>query len=208
MTFDGTGISVFDLKKEIILANNLSKANDFDLVVLDSTGEGWSHVSEWMGAGSYVAICAEYNDDSQVIPRSSSVVVKRVPSRPGRGSVGRYLGAGPAQASADSAGKSSAGGGSWHNRAGGNMSRRFDGREPKEDAKTAERPPQPVCLVLSSRFSQFTYPPGPHIRYSCHSGRRSRCDGCHVPSTNCELGGGPGKDVTVGVARTRCLLFA
>ena len=41
MTFDGTGISVFDLKKEIILANSLGKANDFDLVVFDgSSGEG------------------------------------------------------------------------------------------------------------------------------------------------------------------------
>ena len=40
VTFDGTGISVFDLKKEIILANNLTKANDFDLVVLDSSMEG------------------------------------------------------------------------------------------------------------------------------------------------------------------------
>ena len=34
--FDGTGISVFDLKKEIILTNNMSKAaNDFDLVIFD-----------------------------------------------------------------------------------------------------------------------------------------------------------------------------
>lgn len=41
VTFDGTGISVFDLKKEIILANNLAKANDFDLVICDSSsGEG------------------------------------------------------------------------------------------------------------------------------------------------------------------------
>lgn len=41
MTFDGTGIPVFDLKKEIILANNLGKANDFDLVIFDgSSGEG------------------------------------------------------------------------------------------------------------------------------------------------------------------------
>ena len=40
VNFDGTGISVFDLKKEIIISNNLSKANDFDLVVLDSSGEG------------------------------------------------------------------------------------------------------------------------------------------------------------------------
>jgi len=36
ITFDGTGISVFDLKREIILANNMSKANDFDLYAYDS----------------------------------------------------------------------------------------------------------------------------------------------------------------------------
>ena len=41
--FDGTVITVFDLKKEIIVANNLGKANDFDLVILDgSTNEGVS----------------------------------------------------------------------------------------------------------------------------------------------------------------------
>jgi protein MPE1 len=39
---DGTGISVWDLKKEIIAANNLaSSAKDFDLVLLNSqTNEG------------------------------------------------------------------------------------------------------------------------------------------------------------------------
>lgn len=37
VNFDGTGITVFDLKKEIILANNLGKANDFDLAILDSS---------------------------------------------------------------------------------------------------------------------------------------------------------------------------
>ena len=37
VNFDGTGISVFDLKKEIIIANGLGKANDFDLVVLDGS---------------------------------------------------------------------------------------------------------------------------------------------------------------------------
>jgi protein MPE1 len=45
VSFDGTGISVFELKKEIILANNLGKANDFDLIVFDgSSGEGLSHL--------------------------------------------------------------------------------------------------------------------------------------------------------------------
>lgn len=44
VTFDGTGISVFDLKKEIILANNMGKANDFDLYIYDrSTDQGAQH---------------------------------------------------------------------------------------------------------------------------------------------------------------------
>lgn len=46
VTFDGTGISVFDLKRDIILANNMGKANDFDLAVLDSTSKQgmWHHL--------------------------------------------------------------------------------------------------------------------------------------------------------------------
>lgn len=43
VSFDGTGISVFELKKEIILANNLGKSSDFDLLVFDgSSTEGLS----------------------------------------------------------------------------------------------------------------------------------------------------------------------
>ncbi|PIL25127.1 transcription factor [Ganoderma sinense ZZ0214-1] len=129
VTFDGTGISVFDLKKEIIIANNLSKANDFDLVVLDSSGE-------------------EYKDDSSVIPRSSSVIVKRVPARPGRGAA-RYLGAAaPSQGSSDGAGKSGGGGGGWRS-GGGNISKRFDAREPKDEPKPMERAPAPAPVVKS-----------------------------------------------------------
>jgi protein MPE1 len=94
VTFDGTGISVFDLKKEIILANNLGKANDFDLFVSDSSsGQG-----EWYRA--YVSFfslkrrnfMAEFKDDSQIIPRSSSVIVRRLPSsRPGKGKAAMYI---------------------------------------------------------------------------------------------------------------------
>ena len=39
VTFDGTGISVFDLKKEIILANNLQKATDLDIALLDPSND-------------------------------------------------------------------------------------------------------------------------------------------------------------------------
>ena len=47
VTFDGTGISIFDLKREIILANNMSKANDFDLYVFNpATQEGaWRYIA-------------------------------------------------------------------------------------------------------------------------------------------------------------------
>lgn len=41
MTFDGTHISVFDLKREIILANKMGNGKDFDIAVYDNvTGEG------------------------------------------------------------------------------------------------------------------------------------------------------------------------
>ncbi|OSD02923.1 DWNN-domain-containing protein [Trametes coccinea BRFM310] len=130
VTFDGTGISVFDLKKEIILANNLTKANDFDLVVLDSSGE-------------------EYKDDSQIIPRSSSVIVKRVPARRGRNSALRYLATSGATSASNDAGKSSgSGGGNNWGRPGGHMSKRFDYKgEPKEEPKAAEKPPPPAPIV-------------------------------------------------------------
>ena len=86
ITFGGTGISVFDLKKEIILANGLVKANDFDLVVLDpSSGDG-TYSGQRLLVCSLKPSIAEIKEDTVVIPRSSSVVVKRVPAaRPGRG---------------------------------------------------------------------------------------------------------------------------
>lgn len=36
---DGTGISVFDLKREIILANGFEKVLDIDLQVFNQTGD-------------------------------------------------------------------------------------------------------------------------------------------------------------------------
>lgn len=41
MTFDGTGISVFELKREIISQNRLGDGTDFELSIYDEdTGEG------------------------------------------------------------------------------------------------------------------------------------------------------------------------
>ncbi|KAF9579729.1 E3 ubiquitin-protein ligase rbbp6, partial [Lunasporangiospora selenospora] len=75
-TFDGHSISVFDLKKEILIAKGLKGPDDLSLTHAE-TGE-------------------EYYDDAALIPRNTSVLVARVPAKPGRGGAQRYLeGSGP-----------------------------------------------------------------------------------------------------------------
>ena len=137
VTFDGTGISVFDLKKEIILVNNLGKANDFDLFVYDRSSN----------EGKYLFLIiifarltrqAEYKDDSQIVPRSTSVIVKRMPSvRPGKGKAAMYI-AGTGATVSEPVSKPGGGianvGPTWHK---GAMSKRFDG---KDDTANAPKP--------------------------------------------------------------------
>ncbi|EPT00749.1 hypothetical protein FOMPIDRAFT_1122067 [Fomitopsis schrenkii] len=133
VTFDGTGISVFDLKKEIILANNLAKANDFDLVICDSSsGE-------------------EFKDDSHIIPRSSSVLVKRVFVRPGKGKVAMYIGnAMPNTGTQEPSPRSGGGSGSSNSwsRA-GNISKRFDGKLEEKFASSLSKPALTVKSVVT-----------------------------------------------------------
>ncbi|CAE6428379.1 unnamed protein product [Rhizoctonia solani] len=75
VTFDGSTISVSDLKREIILQNNLvSSASDFDLLIFDPSTE------------------QEYKDDNHQIARSTSVLAKRLPAaRPGKGKAAQYV---------------------------------------------------------------------------------------------------------------------
>jgi len=115
VSFDGTGISVFDLKKEIVLANNL-KANDFDLLLYDPSTD------------------QEYKDDSYVIPRSSSVIAKRIPAaRAGKGKGAMYVAAAAAGAASSldgGAAKDKQTAAPVRSRMGlGSMSKRFDGKE-------------------------------------------------------------------------------
>ncbi|KAG9290696.1 hypothetical protein G9A89_011659 [Geosiphon pyriformis] len=72
--FDGTGISVFDLKKEIIVGQKLGKGTDFDLALYNPQTD------------------EEYTDDNYIIPRSASVIVRRLPaSKPGKGTAQKYV---------------------------------------------------------------------------------------------------------------------
>ncbi|KAL6714661.1 Protein mpe1 [Lecanora helva] len=74
VAFDGTGISVFELKREIIVMNKLGDGTDFELVI---SSEDSSEVFE---------------DDTSIIPRSTTVIAKRLPpSKPGKGGAARYV---------------------------------------------------------------------------------------------------------------------
>jgi hypothetical protein len=98
---------------------------------------------------SFPEILAEYRDDSHIIPRSSSVVVKRVFAKPGKGKAAMYI-AGTATASSSGTpeqGKQPAAGAngshSWHR---GNISKRFDGKEESSTSASKATTPAPVSF--------------------------------------------------------------
>lgn len=61
VTFDGNGLLLWELKDEIYRQQKLSKAGDFDIVVINAQSN------------------EEYTDEHQMIPRNTNVLVKRVP---------------------------------------------------------------------------------------------------------------------------------
>ncbi|KAI9688830.1 MAG: hypothetical protein M1822_001187 [Bathelium mastoideum] len=74
VTFDGPGISVFEVKREIINISHLGDGTDFDLAIYNEDTND------------------EYDDDTTVIPRSTSVVARRLPARVrGAGRAARYV---------------------------------------------------------------------------------------------------------------------
>lgn len=93
--FDGTGISVFELKREIILRSGLGDGTDFDLVICADEGmkEGMNSTAprtsgELRRANEGVV----YDDDTTIIPRSTTVIARRMPPKiPGRGGAARYV---------------------------------------------------------------------------------------------------------------------
>ena len=87
VVFDGPGISVFDLKREIIALNKLGSGMDFDLSIYDeSTNEGQGNLNE------SITKLIEYTDDNIMIPRATSIIVRRLPPlKPGKGNGAKYV---------------------------------------------------------------------------------------------------------------------
>ena len=91
VTFDGTGISVFELKREIITRDKLGDGSDFELTIYNQdTNEGKLRMlTPILIASNEIT---EYDDDTTIIPRSTYVVARRLPAaRPGRGGAARYV---------------------------------------------------------------------------------------------------------------------
>ena len=90
MEFDGTGISVFELKREIIIKSGLGDGTDFDLVIYkqdSNEGEQYQPTGTTNTNGP-----TEYDDDTTIIPRSTSVTARRMPpAKAGAGRAARYM---------------------------------------------------------------------------------------------------------------------
>lgn len=92
--FDGTGISVFELKQEIINVSGLGDGTNFDLSIYnEETGEGMSgNPCGILHSFSVANKLQEYDDDTTIVPRATSVVARRLPaSKPGHGRAARYI---------------------------------------------------------------------------------------------------------------------
>ncbi len=72
--FDGTDITVFELKREIITVSGLGDGTDFDLHLYPEDDPK-----------------TEYNDDTTTISRSSTVIAVRRPAARGHGRAARYV---------------------------------------------------------------------------------------------------------------------
>lgn len=92
MEFDGTGISVFDLKRDIIIKSGLGDGTEFDLAIYNEDGnEGKAQACDYLNLPATNNLL-EYDDDTTIIPRSTSIIARRLPPlKAGAGRAARYM---------------------------------------------------------------------------------------------------------------------
>ena len=91
VTFDGTGISVFELKRDIINISRLGDGTDFELIITaEDSNEGKSN--QPLFKPLVLIHLLVYDDDTTIVPRSSTVIARRTPAaKQGRGGAARYV---------------------------------------------------------------------------------------------------------------------
>jgi protein MPE1 len=92
INFDGTSLSVFEVKREIMSIARLGDGKDVDLDIYTSDTMESEFVSCFPLFATLLLMDAVYDDDTTQIPRSTTVVARRLPaSRPGAGRAARYV---------------------------------------------------------------------------------------------------------------------
>ena len=97
VAFDGTGISVFELKREIITISKLGDGTDFELVVTSEDGSEGTFCNESSEYRGYEFVrqanaVLVYEDDTTIVQRGTTVIARRLPAaKPGRGGAARYV---------------------------------------------------------------------------------------------------------------------
>ena len=97
VAFDGTGISVFELKREIIAISKLGDGTDFELVVTSEDGSESMYCRRSLQCIEQVVFrntnsIIEYDDDTAIVQRGTTVIARRLPAvKPGRGGAARYV---------------------------------------------------------------------------------------------------------------------
>ena len=91
VTIDGPHTDVWNLKREIISISRLGDGTDFDLKIFkENSNEG--KVDFAFGRRNNANVRVEYTDDTEIIPKDSTVLAKRLPaSAPGKGRAARYV---------------------------------------------------------------------------------------------------------------------
>lgn len=74
--FDGTGISVFELKRDIIIKSGLGDGTDFDLAIVSDDGSNEGKLHQCI---DFIALILTLPQNMTMIPRSSLVLQRLSP---------------------------------------------------------------------------------------------------------------------------------
>jgi protein MPE1 len=108
VTIDGPHTDVWNLKREIISISRLGDGTDFDLRIYKENSNEGKHPGPFYRSLRLTLL--EYTDDTEIIPKDSTVLARRLPATaPGKGRAARYVSGKPpvmAKPTATAAGKS------------------------------------------------------------------------------------------------------
>lgn len=92
VTIDGPHTDVWNLKREIISISRLGDGTDFDLKIYKENSNEGKVERAHMLVHRHTNITLEYTDDTEIIPKDSTVLARRLPaSAPGKGRAARYV---------------------------------------------------------------------------------------------------------------------